>query len=269
MIHSFDTTLNDVANYFDELDTFYQSKWGIDLHHGLWISGKEKKDEASRNLSEKVLTYLGDLSHKRIFDIGCGYGTTTILAAERGAKSVTGMTLSTRQFQFARKTHQHENVNFILGDWLQNTLPNSSADGALSIECFSHINKKKKFFDEIYRTLKPGSRLVMTSMLTSRSPGQLNRKMILRPICEENRLPSLCDRKEIIELASSSGLEFIEHVDLSHKVWRTWLITLKELFGLILNTERKERTFALSILRIISGYKTGCIRYGLFVFRKP
>lgn len=275
MIHSSEVSLIDVAHHYDELDHFYRELWGTDLHHGLWESGDETKEQAVENLSMKVLSLLDPYSEKHLLDIGCGYGGTSRLAARMGAGSVTGITLSSKQYDYARKNTQDGRVEFILGDWLQNSIPDHTFDGAYSIECFSHIINKKKYFDEVKRTLRPGSKFVMAAWLSGTELSSFDRTFILEPICREGRLPSLCNESEVIKLSHASGLKLLQHMDLSHRVQRTWSISMKEMMtllrsreglGYFLDSNNKERSFAFTVLRILLGYRKGSFRYGLFQF---
>lgn len=272
MIQSTEITATDIAHHYDELDEFYRELWGTHLHHGLWITGKELKDEAVINMSLKVLNELGDIKKKKLLDIGCGYGETARLAEGKGSSFVTGITLSTKQFQFANK-HSAGNIHFVLGDWLSNSFPDEAFDGAYSIECFSHINDKLKFFAEVKRTLKPGSRFVMAAWLAGSNPTVFDNRMILEPICLEGRLPSLCNTDEVKSLIKESGMKLLKFEDLSDRVSKTWSISVHEVFHLLktkagrsyfLNKAMKERKFALSVFRILMGYKKGCFHYGIF-----
>jgi tocopherol O-methyltransferase len=276
MIQNAEISTQEIAHHYDELDTFYRELWGNHLHHGLWETGLESKDEAVEKLSYKVLSLMGNIRGMHVMDIGCGYGGTSRLSVKEGAASVTGITLSAKQYHFARENSQGMPIDYYLGDWLQNTIPDQTFDVAFSIECFSHITNKKKYFEEIKRTLRPGKKFVMAAWLASEVPSVFDRRMILGPICKEGRLPSLCNKKEVKEMIQSSGLEFLEHIDLSQKVAKTWSISIQEVLRLLktkeginyfLNSEKKERLFAITVLRILAGYKKGCFQYGLFVMK--
>ncbi len=273
MIQSTETTIDEISHHYDELDDFYRELWGVHLHHGLWESPFDSKEEAVINLSRKVLSHLGDISRKHLIDIGCGYGETSKLALLQGAGSVTGITLSQKQFHFARLHSDQLALNYVLGDWLKNNFADNTFDGAFSIECFSHIKDKKHFFEEIKRTLRPGGKFVMTAWLCDEDPSTFDKKLILGPICKEGRLPSLLSEKEVLVYIEESGLTFKEHIDLGSKVWRTWLISSRQLMKLLnirgvryfLNNKNSERRFVLSVLRILAGYRKGCFKYGLFI----
>lgn len=275
MIQSTEVTEKDVSHHYDELDEFYRELWGIHLHHGLWESPFDSKETAVLNLSRKVLSCLGSFNNHHIVDIGCGYGGTSKLALLMGARKVTGITISKKQHAYARFHSENLPLEYVLGDWLQNDFKDKSFDAGLSIECFSHIKDKKRFFSEIKRTLKPGGTFVMTAWLGQENPSKWERQLILEPICKEGRLPSLLTKSEIIQYILESGLCLEEHIDLGPKVWRTWLLSSKQLLKLLnlrglnyfLNNKNQERRFALSVLRILAGYKEGCFNYGLFVIK--
>lgn len=65
-----------VASHYDDLDAFYREVWGMHVHHGLWISGKESKEEATENLITRMLKDVSLSTGMHVCDIGCGYGET-------------------------------------------------------------------------------------------------------------------------------------------------------------------------------------------------
>lgn len=278
MIENTALQIEEISHHYDELDEFYRELWGAHLHHGLWKNNKETKEEAVENLAVEVLSYLNPLYGKKLIDIGCGYGETSRLAVILGAKEITGVTISKNQYLYAVQNSQGLPIEFRLQDWLTNDLADQSFDGAYSIECFSHIIDKSRYFAEVKRTLRPGGTFVMAAWLSSSFPTEWDKKHILLPICKEGRLPSLYTREEVIKAAEDAGLEFDCHVDLSQKVWKTWSISASEVMKIIgqkkgisyfLNAQNKERIFALTVMRILLGYKKGAFKYGVFVFKAP
>ena len=94
-------TREGIASHYDDLDGFYRGLWGTHVHHGLWETGAESPQDAVRKLVDSVArqarVHRGDL----VCDVGCGYGETAwILHCDYGA-SVTGLTISKLQHQFA------------------------------------------------------------------------------------------------------------------------------------------------------------------------
>lgn len=277
MIQNTSVTTQEISHHYDELDEFYRKLWGTHLHHGLWDNPQDTKEAAAENLSWEVLSYLNPLEGKHLADIGCGYGETARMATQNGAKSVVAMTLSEKQLSYAQTHSKDLPITYIVGDWCQNKFESNSFDGAYSIECFSHVLDKGKFLREVYRTLRPGSKFVMTAWLASEWPKKWEKKYLLEPICREGRLHSLYNEEEVLNELEASGLTLFDFIDLSDKVWKTWLISSREVLKILkskeglkylLDGKNQEKRFALSVLRILLGYKLGAFKYGLFVMYK-
>jgi tocopherol O-methyltransferase len=83
-----------VAAHYDELDRFYREVWGEHVHHGYWATGRESAEQAAEALVDLVAARLGPVPGQRWCDIGCGYGATARLLAERHGLEVTGVTVS-------------------------------------------------------------------------------------------------------------------------------------------------------------------------------
>lgn len=273
MIENSSVQVSSVSHHYDELDEFYREHWGVHLHHGLWEKPGISKEEAVIELSLKVLSYFEP--HSKLLDIGCGYGETARLALAMGADDVTGITVSRKQFEYAA-AHPRKGARFHLGDFMQHRFASKSFDGAYSIECFEHIKDKSRYFEQVRRVLKPGGKFVMMAWLAGDEPSVWEKRHLLGPICEEGRLPSLCTRSEVLKLIQDSGMELLEETDLSQKVWKTWLISSKEVLKLFkeskglkyfFNRNHRERRFALTVPRILMGYRTGAFKYGLFVMQ--
>ncbi len=86
----------DVAAHYDELDGFYREFWGEHVHHGVWITGRETPQEATRRLVSLVAEQAVVRDGSDVCDVGCGYGATArMLVADYGAR-VTALTISGR-----------------------------------------------------------------------------------------------------------------------------------------------------------------------------
>lgn len=266
-------TARAVADHYDELDPLYRDLWGEDVHHGLWRTGRESVAEAVTALSELVGHTLDFAPGDRLVDIGCGYGATARRFAAKGAR-VTGLSVSEKQIAHVSPC---AGVTLIVQNWLDNDLPSSSFDGAYAIESSEHMVDKPAFFAQAYRVLKPGGRLVVCAWLAADPIPKWQVDHLLRPICEEGRLPSMGTAADYEVMAREAGFVVSGYSDISASVAKTWTICLWRFlraFATRADVRRialsgRNGVFALSLPRLILAYRTGAMRYGVFRFDVP
>jgi tocopherol O-methyltransferase len=260
------------------LDDAYRRVWGEHVHHGLWTTGRETPEEAARALALRVADAARVGRGDRVVDVGCGYGATArLLAGERGAR-VTGLTLSAAQAA-AGAAAAGPGVELLVRDWLANGLPDRAFDAAIAIESLSHMPDKPRAFAELARVVRPGGRVAIVDWLTREAPRPLETRLLLRPICEEGRLPSLHSASEYEELLRGANFEVRGFEDLSARAARTWMVVVRRLGPVLARDPALARRllasgelrFARSLLRIPLAYRSGAMRLGLLraVRRSP
>ena len=273
-------TGRDVARHYDDLDLFYRELWGEHVHHGLWRTGDETPEEAAQQLLEHVLDQIDLPSNASVCDVGCGYGATAHYLASRYGADVTALTISPAQYDYARRQSEEPNApTFLLRDWLKNDLPPAQQDAVLAIECLAHMNDKPAAIAEAYRVLRPGKRFAGCMWLAAENASSVSRRLLLEPICEEGRLPSLPTASMYQHWLRDAGFEIERIEDLSAQVRRTWTVCIQRLVMALLrnsdyrqflwNSDEINRQFALTMLRLWIAYHIGSFQYGLFVARKP
>jgi tocopherol O-methyltransferase len=269
---------DDVASHYDELDHFYRDVWGNHVHHGLWRTGGETREQAVLQLVELVARGARVEVGTRVCDIGCGYGETARVLASRGAE-VTGITVSAAQFSVAAElNHGATNPAFVVGDWLTNDFAPEQFDAAIAIESSEHMPDKPRFFEQANRVLRPGARLAICAWLAAENPTSRAQRWLLEPICREGRMPHLGSATDYEVLAQRAGFKLERFEDITRAVERTWPAIVRRLLGKMLTQPRylrflfsrhaRNRIFALTILRIWVAYRLNAMRYGVFTFIK-
>lgn len=268
----------DVASHYDELDAVYREIWGEHVHHGLWRTGRESVAEATDALSDLVAAKLRVRAGQHLVDIGCGYGATAARLVRREGARVTGFTLSQEQARVARGREQPrpDALTFHVRDWLENGAADGAYDGGYAIESTEHMADKAGLFREAARTLQPGGRLVVCAWLAADAPTAWEVRHLLKPICREGRLPGMGTRADYEGWAADAGFALVDYADVTREVRRTWAIVTRRIMAKMATTRRyralvrraHNRSFARSLPRLMLAYRTGAMRYGLFVFER-
>ncbi len=100
-----------------------------------------------------------DISNKDVLDAGCGTGWFSKAAAERGA-NVTSMDLGEGLLQ---QVSIKCKSNRVVGSILNIPFSDNTFDYIVSSEVIEHIPQPLDAIDELYRVLKPGGKLVLST----------------------------------------------------------------------------------------------------------
>jgi tocopherol O-methyltransferase len=268
-----------IAAHYDELDGFYREVWGEHIHHGYWATGRESAGEAADGLVDLVAARLRLAPGQDVCDIGCGYGATAQLLAERHDVSVIGVTVSAMQAERARvRAPTRGRLCILRQDWLANSFAAERFDRIYAVESSEHMLDKQRFFEEAFRTLKPGGVFVVCAWLACSDPAAWQVRHLLEPICREGRLPSMGDEADYCRLAGQAGFRLGGVEDLSDRVRRTWWICAFRVLGkvatqpryirFLLDRTATNRIFALTLVRIMIAYRTRAMRYCIFSFHR-
>jgi ubiquinone/menaquinone biosynthesis C-methylase UbiE len=109
-----------------------------------------------------VMEFLAPLEGKRVLDAGCGDGTYSLAASERGAR-VTGVDLSEDMLSTARERSAARGlaIAWRQGDVLALPFPDSSFDLAIAITLLCLVPDPREAVRELSRVLVRGGRLVI------------------------------------------------------------------------------------------------------------
>lgn len=100
-----------------------------------------------------------DIRNKKLLDAGCGTGWFSKGAVERGA-IVTSMDLGENLLAEVKKKCESERI---VGSILEMPFPDNHFDFVVSSEVIEHTPDPEKAIREIYRVLKPGGIMVLST----------------------------------------------------------------------------------------------------------
>ena len=125
-------------------------------------------------IRKRMLAEMGDLSHKRILDVGSGTGTMLLMIKQAYSNaSVVGLDADPQILAIARGKARALGleIQFDHGMGFELPYPDESFDVVLTSMMLHHLlaEDKRRTAKEMYRTLRPGGRLVGADFAASRS----------------------------------------------------------------------------------------------------
>jgi cyclopropane fatty-acyl-phospholipid synthase-like methyltransferase len=180
-----------VRQFFDEAGGHLERFWGRStrmFHFGYYPSGKESDLSHEAALVETVRQVADRLKlqpGESILDAGCGIGGPAVWLALNYKVRVDGLTIVPQQVASAASYAKSCNipdpgrVRFFDLDYADTGFPPESYDAAFAIESVCYADDSADFFNEAYRLLKPGGRLlVLDAFRTKRNISPANEDLM-------------------------------------------------------------------------------------------
>lgn len=271
-----------IQKFYDASTRLWEETWGEHMHHGYYgPDGTAEKDhfQAQVDLIEEFLRW-GQVSHpSKILDVGCGVGGSSLYLANKFGAEVTGITLSPVQVSRARtranEAELAERTHFYAADAMNPPFPIESFDLIWSLESGEHMPDKKRFLQTCFDMLKPGGMFLMATWCHRHEPPELTQdeQNSLEKIYQAYHLPYIISVSEYARLAKEAGFLAIETADWTEAVAPFWKAVVRSVFRLKSITGLTQAGLstirgAMAMSLMISGYRSGLIRFGLVQGRK-
>jgi cyclopropane-fatty-acyl-phospholipid synthase len=133
---------------------------------GYFRGGAETLADAQRAKLDLVCTKLGLTEGERVLDVGCGWGSFAIHAAQNYGVRVLGVTLSEEQVRLGREMVAAAGVSDLvelrLADYRDLSHPPQTFDAISSIGMAEHVGAERigLYMRTLYDLLRPGGRLL-------------------------------------------------------------------------------------------------------------
>lgn len=262
-----------IKKHYDVLSPYYKSLWDKHIHHGYYITGKESKSLATKQLIN-LLVKKAELKKKsKVLDVGCGIGATSIYFSEKFDCDVTGITISTEQVRLAKKAAKRfkNKPKFLVQD-ANKLMINENFDLIWSVEMISHLNKRSLFFKTISNMINDGGKWCIAAWIKDSFITNKEEEKYIKPI-EKGMLVKLPTKEEYFNYFKDNSLELMYYEDISKKVSKTWHISLDiiekpELWNLARKNGSDFIEFLKSFNAMKKGFKSGCFKYVVMVVSK-
>lgn len=146
---------SDIQQFFDEMAVGRDEK----------IQSNPVIEYEQQVRSDTVLSLLAPGPNEKILDVGCGNARDILPLVAAGAR-VVGVDISAGMVEEARRglaAAGIAGVELRVGDCTQLEFPDGEFDKVLCSEVIEHIPDAPKALREIWRVLKPGGRLVLST----------------------------------------------------------------------------------------------------------
>ncbi|SFT95000.1 cyclopropane-fatty-acyl-phospholipid synthase [Actinopolyspora lacussalsi subsp. righensis] len=164
-----------IAHHYDLGNEFYGLLLDPRMAYscGYWPDdGTERTLAAAQEAKlDLICRKLGLDSGTRLLDVGCGWGSLLLYAAQHYGVSATGVTLSTQQADHVRRRAHElglaELVEVRRCDYRELAVPDSGEyDAVASVEMGEHVGSANypDFVATLHRMLRPGGRLLLQQM---------------------------------------------------------------------------------------------------------
>ncbi len=212
-LHSKDRDRRSISHHYDTTADFYSlilDQQTMAYSCGYHSSPDQPLEEAQVAKLDLVCRKLGLEPGSRLLDVGCGWGSLSLHAAEHFGAQVVGVTISAEQRKFAQAAAERRGVadlvDFQLRDYRDAVpLPGGEYDAVASLEMGEHVGQRNytTYAQVLHDSVRPGGRVLVQQMSrTGRWPGG-------GPFIESFIAPDMHMRPvgETVALLEASGLE--------------------------------------------------------------
>ena len=268
-LHSRNRDAQVVRHHYDVSNGFYAMVLGPAMTYSCarFTSDADTLEVAQESKHDLICRKLGlpDRAGQRILDVGCGWGSLALHAAQHYGARVVGVTLSPAQAQSARDrvatAGLERQVEIRLQDYRD--VRDGTFDGIASVGMFEHVGSSKsaEYFGAMRRLLKPEGRLLNHAISSVGGSRIGSRSFIGRYVFPDGEL---VDVGRVILAMENAGFEVRDVECLREhyvKTLRAWVGNLQRHWGSAVAEvgARRARVWQLYMAASANGFEDGGI----------
>ena len=203
-----------IRSYLAELSRATDGEISHAINFGYWEADCTNLYDAQLAFFNLIKNFLSPLEqdHHGV-EVGCGIGGYAIRLLQSSPINLTCYDLLNEHLSITREYAQEKGVedrlNTIQGNSMNMTsIADESLDFMYCVESSFHYDEKQKFFNEVYRVLKPGASFVYAD-ITCEDVSRITFK-------SGNHFSG---REELDQCITTAGLNIIEHRDIGDQVY--------------------------------------------------
>lgn len=274
-----------VIKYYEDTDWDHRYVWNRGFyqaaHFGIYDAKARTHKSALLNTNFVMAELSGVQPGEHVLDAGCGWGGSSLWLAKERKAIVTGVNITNYQIneckEKAKKLGLQNQCTFIEADYCDTPFADDQFDVIWSCESLCHTPRKEHFYEESYRMLKPGGRLIIADYQRLERPFEKDQEKLLRKWLDGWACVDIDTPEEHQKHAKDAGFANITQKDYSKKVetslqnlythaarW-SWLGTVAS-FLRLMNPVRNKNVKGTKAM--YQTYKAGLWRYSLILCEK-
>ncbi len=218
-----------ISHHYDVGNDFYSLVLGPSMVYScaVWESDETRLDAAQTAKLDLVCRKLGLKPGMRVLDVGCGWGSFALHAAQHFGADVVGVTLSVEQAAMARKRAADagltERVDIRVQDYRD--VDDGPFDAISSIGMSEHVGREQiqHYASQLHGLLRPGGRLLNHAISWNAGPTAADPdSFIPRYVFPDGEMLSLSDMVAALESAHLEVLDveaLRRHYALTLRAW--------------------------------------------------
>ena len=173
-LHSLLRDREAISHHYDLSNAFYQLILDDHMAYscGYWLSDDQdySLEDAQRDKLDQVCRKIGldTMPGQRFLDVGCGWGSLSLFAAEHFGAKVTGVTISREQKAFIderiKERGLQDRVEIRLQDYRD--VRDGPYDAVASLEMGEHVGEENygTYTSTLFRNVRPGGKVLIQQM---------------------------------------------------------------------------------------------------------
>lgn len=232
-LHSEHRDREAISHHYDLSNEFYELLLDDSMAYSCAYFASDGRSVAEAQIAklDLVCAKLGLRPGARMLDVGCGWGSLALRAAERFGARVLAVTLSARQCEYAQQQVAERDLAGLVEVRLQDyrTLDEPPFDAVASVEMGEHVGEDNypAYLETLFGQLKPGRDLLLQQMSRRADAAPGGGPFIERYIAPDMHMRPL---PATLALMEDAGFE-IRHVEALREHYvrtvRLWLETLE------------------------------------------
>jgi cyclopropane-fatty-acyl-phospholipid synthase len=267
-----------ISHHYDVGNDFYRLVLGPSMVYScaIWSDESRSLEEAQEEKLDLVCRKLGLQPGQRLLDVGCGWGSFALHAAERYGATVVGITISTEQAELVRKRVAEagltDRVEIRVEDYRD--IDDGPYDAISSIGMSEHVGREQlgRYVSQLHGLLRPGGRLLNHAISWNAGPTEDDPdSFIPRYVFPDGQMLSL---SEVMTALEGGGFEVLDVEALRRHyalTLRAWVKNLEEDWdeAVRLTTDGRARVWRLYLASSALGFEDGLTGVNQVLVQKP